>query len=100
MIAQDQATINTNISRASQQESLSLKTLSLVTMLFLPGTFIATLFSMPIIGWDSKGDGNFWVYWAIAVPLTLMTFAMWWIWTILLERKRKMTHKRQMFKEV
>lgn len=86
MIAQTQAAINTNIASATRQDSLSLMTLSLVTMLFLPGTFIATLLSVPILNWR-PGEGRFWIYWAFAIPLTLMTFGTWWAWTSILERR-------------
>ena len=89
MIAQEQATINTSIATATQQESLSLKTISLVTMFFLPGTFLATLFSVPLLKWNLEKfpEGSFWIYWTFAIPLTLMTFGTWWVWTYLLERK-------------
>jgi uncharacterized membrane protein len=97
MIAQDQATTNTNIASATQQDSLSLKTLSLVTMFFLPGTFLATLFSVPLLEWNSEKNlvGKFWIYWVFAVPLTLTTFGAWWMWTCILERKGKLAAKEQ-----
>jgi uncharacterized membrane protein len=89
MIAQDKAAVDTNITSAMQQDSLSLKTLSLVTMFFLPGTFLATLFSVPLLNWkpEEAMEGKFWIYWAFAIPLTLITFGTWWVWTSILERR-------------
>ncbi|KAL4894283.1 hypothetical protein BDV59DRAFT_192625 [Aspergillus ambiguus] len=91
------ARINTNIASATQQDSSSLRTLSLVTMFFLPGTFLATLFSVPLLKWNSETivDRKFWIYWAFAVPLTLMTFGTWWIWTSLMEGKLIKERKQQ-----
>ena len=54
-----------------------MKVLSVVTMFFLPGTFLASLFSMSLSDWNI----GFGVYWAIALPLTLFTFMVWGAWT-------------------
>ncbi|PKX96417.1 uncharacterized protein P174DRAFT_448201 [Aspergillus novofumigatus IBT 16806] len=80
MIAQDKAAVDTNITSAMQQDSSSLKTLSLVTMFFLPDTFLATLFSVPLLNWkpEEAMEGKFWIYWAFAIPLRLITFGTWW----------------------
>jgi hypothetical protein len=88
--------ISTNIAISMQRESLSLKTLSLVTMFFLPWTFVATLFSSPLLNWNqdqSKStektvDGWFWIYWAVTIPLTLLNFEIWGVWTFILGRKQ------------
>ena len=62
---------------ASQRDSSSMKTLAVVTMVFLPGTFIASLFSIPFLYWNP----GFGIYWATTLPLTLLTFAVWGAWT-------------------
>ncbi|KAK4452122.1 hypothetical protein QBC34DRAFT_377619 [Podospora aff. communis PSN243] len=52
-----------------------------MTMVFLPGTFLATLFAIPSLRWDSDSviQDNFWVYWAFAIPATLLVL-VFWVW--------------------
>jgi hypothetical protein len=63
-----------------------MKTLALVTMVFLPPTTVATIFQMPFFHWDTERpisivDYRFWIYCVTAVPLTITTLAVWWIWS-------------------
>jgi len=67
-----------------------MKILAFITTLYLPGTFVATLFSMSMFNWQQDGSGgvegstisnHFWIYWAVMAPLTILTFggfALWW----------------------
>lgn len=62
-----------------------MKSISLLTMVVLPGTFISTLFAVPLFDWDASSwsgvpKPRFWFYWAITVPLTLSTLAIWMVW--------------------
>ncbi len=78
-----------------------MKTLAVVTIAFLPATFVAvcsladvcleeiliawqTLFAMPMFEWDSGGkhtvNSKFWVYWVVSIPLTLIIIAGWRVW--------------------
>jgi Mg2+ and Co2+ transporter CorA len=45
---------------ASSRDSAAMKTLAFLTTLFLPGTFIATVFSTGMFNWqgDSKDSGD------------------------------------------
>ena len=89
-----------------------MKILAVLTMCFLPGTFVATLFSMTVFDSDANGNTNstqeqqqqqqqqtgvvsskFWVYWAIAVPLTLLTFTICAAW-LMFERVRQRKQNR------
>ena len=72
------------IAMASKRDSSSMKTLAAVTVTFLPGTFVASLFSMSMFNWQAP-DGRvvtakFWIYWAITAPLTLITIGIWYAW--------------------
>ena len=64
-----------------------MKTIAAVTMTFLPGTFIAALFAMPLFRWDAplSKDGivsrHFWIYWAVTVPLTIVVLVVGYLWT-------------------
>ncbi len=52
-----------------------MKTIAVLTMAFLPATFLSSLFSMPSLGWDQPD--KFTIYWACVVPITIATFALW-----------------------
>lgn len=77
-----------------------MKALAVITAIFLPGEFMSSLFGMGIFNWDgdddsSNGSSNgssggkgavvgydFWVYWAITIPVTiiiLVTWRAWWV---------------------
>lgn len=72
-----------------------MKTLAAVTMIFLPGTFVATLFSMPLFDWDKAAPNTtgmvsdrFWIYWVVTIPLTSLTIILWAVW-IRMQIRRK-----------
>jgi len=58
-----------------------------LTMFFLPGTFVAAIFAMPVFEWDGTGTpaikSGFKRYWAITVPLTVTVFLIWGAATLL-----------------
>lgn len=69
------------------QDGASMKTIAIITMAFLPATFVATLFAMPMLSWsDTQGhiiSRQFWVYWSVEIPLTFTVFLVWlgwWYW--------------------
>ena len=89
--------LNHLIARSTKQDSISMTTFTFITALFLPSTFIATLLSMSMFDWQVSQSGDsassqisnnststvsskFWVFWVIAVPLTLATMTGWYIW--------------------
>lgn len=71
-----------------------MKTIAIMTMLFLPGTFFAALFAMPVLKWDEPNvtQERFWVYWAFTLPATALVFLVWNIllrWTKHRDEKKK-----------
>ena len=74
------------LASTSKEDSTAMKTLAVVTVTFLPGTFVAALFAVPMFQWDAVSNGSivsgrFWMYWAVTVPLTLLTVMPWFWWT-------------------
>ncbi|KAE8441435.1 hypothetical protein EG329_004961 [Mollisiaceae sp. DMI_Dod_QoI] len=93
-IAQKDAKASIEISNLSAQlalnskrDSSAMKTISIVGMLFLPGTFIAAIFSMPVFNWEGNGTPiakpAFGYYWAIMLPLTTVVLVVWSLVTFL-----------------
>jgi len=73
-----------------------MKTLAAVTVAFLSGTFVASFFAMPLFNWDASHNssvvkGRFWIYWAVSIPLTLVTIISWLSWT----HRQTLLHRAQ-----
>jgi uncharacterized membrane protein YozB (DUF420 family) len=63
-----------------------MKTIAVMTMAFLPGTFLATLFCMPSFQSQEPDvtKAGFRMYWAITLPVTIVVFL---VWLFIIERK-------------
>ncbi|KAH8429002.1 uncharacterized protein LDX57_006673 [Aspergillus melleus] len=70
------------ISEASKRDGSSLKSLTVLATLFFPASYIATLFTLPHFT-----KTPLWVYWTVAVPLTLLVFISWSSWTFYRQRR-------------
>lgn len=55
-----------------KSDSSSTKAIAVMTMAFLPGTFLAALFTVPSLPVQMQRE--FWVYWVSAIPVTLFVF--------------------------
>lgn len=73
-------------SRLQQSEALSMKTIAVVTLLFMPLGTVAAIFGTQLI---SMGDGeahrivvsqDFWILWLVAVPVTVIVVVIWRVW--------------------
>jgi hypothetical protein len=63
-----------------------MKTIAAIAMVFLPGTFVASLLALPSFQWDMPSchlhvRRQFWIYWVITIPLTLLTLLAWFLWS-------------------
>ncbi|KAH9239325.1 hypothetical protein K456DRAFT_1861459 [Colletotrichum gloeosporioides 23] len=85
MVAQFDSGVSVDIGRAAQRDSEAMKTVAFLTLLFLPATFVSAVFSTTFFEFDS-GSGEwlmsdkFWVYWVVAIPVTIVTALMWYHW--------------------
>ncbi|KAI0904108.1 hypothetical protein F4823DRAFT_568029 [Ustulina deusta] len=83
--------ISLNIAESARIDSSAMKIIAVMTMLFLPGTFFATLFAVPSLQWDKDPviTDRFWVYFAFTIPSTLLILAFYKGWkNILMYRPR------------
>ncbi|MCJ1371249.1 hypothetical protein MMC20_002464 [Loxospora ochrophaea] len=75
-----------SIAQASKHDSSAMRSIAVLTMVFLPGTAVATIFSMPFFqvqngqGQSGLVANQFWIYWAVTVPLTFVVLLVWIIW--------------------
>ncbi|TDZ24425.1 hypothetical protein Cob_v002872 [Colletotrichum orbiculare MAFF 240422] len=71
------------LAHASKRDSTAMKTISVLGAVFLPGTFLASVFSMTFFDFASDADPviskSLWVYFAITIPLTVI-IVVGWLW--------------------
>lgn len=91
-LAEDSRTL----ASAAKRDSSSMKTIAAVTVVFLPGTFVASLFAMSMFNWDAADSSpvlsrRFWIYWAVTLPLTAVVVLAWLLWT----HRQTLLHRAQ-----
>ncbi|KAK0748447.1 hypothetical protein B0T21DRAFT_356563 [Apiosordaria backusii] len=72
------------VARETRRDSSAMKSIALLTMIFLPATAIATIMApFTKISDDDKLQvtAQFWVFWATAGPVTFVVLALWALWT-------------------
>jgi len=82
-VSQEHSQVNKIIAREAKKDSASMKTIAALTMLFLPGTYIATMFGMSFFTFSDAGltvSGHWWIYVAVTVPTTITLSVIWWAW--------------------
>ncbi|CAD6594358.1 MAG: hypothetical protein ASARMPRED_009242 [Alectoria sarmentosa] len=85
-----------SIAAASKRDSSAMKSIALLTMLFLPATFVSTVFAMPILDWNADRASavvtrHAWLYLAVTLPLTIMVLSVWFGWVFVSERMHRKT---------
>ena len=68
------------VAEESRKDSVSMKAVAVVTMMYLPTTFVATICSTIFFNVDSNGivvDSKIWIFAVAAVLLTLLTIVTW-----------------------
>ncbi|KAF2085974.1 hypothetical protein K490DRAFT_45434 [Saccharata proteae CBS 121410] len=67
----------------TKQETVSMRIITLVTLFFLPGTFISTLMSTDIVHYDGEKKvvslGALELFFAISIPMMVGTFGAWYL---------------------
>ena len=97
------ATESASIAQGARQDSYAMKTIAVLTMFFLPATFISSLLGTNLFVLDTSGNGKaklivselWWIYLVSAVPLTLFTLLVWWLYLqwLLKARKRRIAKR-------
>ncbi|KAJ5747130.1 uncharacterized protein N7511_008826 [Penicillium nucicola] len=83
------ATQSASIAREARKDSMSMKIIAAVTLIYLPATFVCSVFGTNLVAFDTSADSNgsqflvsrwWWLYLAFAVPLTVLTMFGFWVW--------------------
>ncbi|KAE8399619.1 hypothetical protein BDV37DRAFT_228218 [Aspergillus pseudonomiae] len=85
LVSQAESRLNYQVAASTKQDSSDMRAVALLTMLFLPGTFVATFFSAGLVTSNSgsipMANKYLWIYWVITVPLTIIVVLIWKCWS-------------------
>ncbi|KAH8802628.1 hypothetical protein F5884DRAFT_802481 [Xylogone sp. PMI_703] len=88
---------NVEIALATGRESKHMRSIAIVTMVFLPGTFLASVFSMTFFNWNQESaviSSYIWIYITLAFFFTVLTIGSWWYFVVYRpSRSRKLTEE-------
>jgi hypothetical protein len=83
-----------NLTNRTILEAQTVRTITLIALIFLPASFTATFLAMGYIHVESLSGGmkisvapEIWFYLAITAPLMTVTFFVWWMWELWLRRR-------------
>lgn len=81
-----------SIAHEARRDTVAMRTIAVLTMLFLPPAFISGLLGTNLIALETTSGGGgagggtrvvvseiWWMYFVLAVPLTGATFGVWWL---------------------
>ncbi|OTA01141.1 hypothetical protein A9Z42_0014550 [Trichoderma parareesei] len=71
------------LAELARQDSAAMLTIAAVTLLFLPGTFIASILSTTIFNFadgEMQVYRKWWVFPVTVVPFTILVFIVWFAW--------------------
>ncbi|KAF1962462.1 hypothetical protein CC80DRAFT_435461 [Byssothecium circinans] len=91
-VTQYDSRVTVEIGRAAQSDSAAMKTISFLTLTFFPATYVCAIFSMSFFNYSPESgkwrvSSDFWIYWVVAVPITLGTALLWKSWNKLFPPK-------------
>ncbi|KAF2964632.1 hypothetical protein GQX73_g8948 [Xylaria multiplex] len=64
------------LARDNMNDGKQMKAIALLTMIFLPATFVATFFSMTLV---ELGPSYGWLYPSVTIPLTITVLSAYWV---------------------
>ncbi|KAH7359966.1 hypothetical protein BKA66DRAFT_573713 [Pyrenochaeta sp. MPI-SDFR-AT-0127] len=85
---QDDNIIMRQLAEKSSHDSSSVRILTIITMIYLPCTIVSNFFSTQFVSSKELDTGdtkleyttNAWLFFAISVPLTIITILVWYLW--------------------
>ncbi|KAI1126422.1 hypothetical protein F5Y10DRAFT_244732 [Nemania abortiva] len=77
LIAQRDARLQYTLAKETVKDSKAMKTLAIITIVFLPGTFVAAIFSTDLAP-SKERQGP--IFAAVVVPVTVVLIVAWIVW--------------------
>ncbi|EYE98223.1 uncharacterized protein EURHEDRAFT_428938, partial [Aspergillus ruber CBS 135680] len=76
--------VSQNLGQNAQGDNAMMKTIAIVSLVYVPGSYVSSLFGMNFFDMGSEEEftvsNHFWIYWIITIPLTAVTVSIWAIW--------------------
>ncbi|KAI1371086.1 hypothetical protein F4677DRAFT_436735 [Hypoxylon crocopeplum] len=81
-VARNQVFTNTEITIETRRDNAQMRSIALMTMIYLPLSSVASVFSMGVFNWGANAGQPvltmyFWVYIGVAGALTILTVGIW-----------------------
>ncbi|KAF2216609.1 hypothetical protein CERZMDRAFT_93902 [Cercospora zeae-maydis SCOH1-5] len=89
------ARVTAQMAEETRQDSAAMKTIATMTLIFLPGTAVASFFGMDgMFNWtpsesQSLASPYIWVFFVVTIPLTLVVYGLWLWWFDRMEKEHK-----------
>ncbi|EMD59081.1 hypothetical protein COCSADRAFT_102973, partial [Bipolaris sorokiniana ND90Pr] len=106
--AQRDSKVQLQIGEEAKREASAMKAIAVVTMTFLPATFISTIFGTNFFSFEVETEAGqssfamsrqFWIYRALSIPLTVTTLALWFWWSRWAEHLRLSRPRADAFRD-
>ncbi|KAF3063548.1 hypothetical protein GL218_01805 [Daldinia childiae] len=86
------AHVNTGVALETKREGIQMRSIAILSMIYLPFSSVATIFSMDMFDWNAQDGGSvvskyIWLFATLAIGLTAITVYAWYHITIRRERK-------------
>ncbi|CZR66283.1 uncharacterized protein PAC_16184 [Phialocephala subalpina] len=80
LLSREDANASKQLAEAAMKDSYSMKAIAIMTMLFLPATFFAALFALPLFDWEHSPivKPRFKIYLAFTLPCTCLVWLIWY----------------------
>lgn len=76
LVTQQDTATKATMAREAMANGNTMKVIAALTVVFLPGTFMFSVFGMSIM----EEERRRWLYVALTLPLTVVIIAVWWLW--------------------
>ncbi|KAJ9615175.1 hypothetical protein H2200_001249 [Cladophialophora chaetospira] len=94
--------INENLlklQRENLDDSETVKVITILTMIYLPASFVTSLFGMNVFDYDGNSHKmetarNWWIYLAVWIPLTVVTILLWQLAVLVMKFRRTAQAKK------
>lgn len=101
--SQYESIISARIAEAAQRDGMTMKTISVLGLVFLPGTLISSIFGMSFFDYTPTSSSTvehkqvsdkFWIYWAVTAPITVFVLIVWLIWQLVVTQRARQNSPR------
>ncbi|KAH8164914.1 hypothetical protein CIB48_g3343 [Xylaria polymorpha] len=86
------------LAEATRKDSQAMIAIAFITLVFLPPTFISTVFSTSFFDFGDGGivSRKFWVYWVVTVPITVFVNYLWYRYIISGPKEMRRQHMERL----